>query len=145
MKALIQRVSSASVTVDQTPIAQIDRGILVLLAIEKQDTEAAIQKMAHKLVNYRLFADQDNKMNLSALDISAQLLVVSQFTLAASTDTGLRPSFSSAADPDMATRFYEQLVEQLRTYPLSIATGRFAADMQVSLVNDGPVTFLLQV
>ena len=147
MKALIQRVRSANVVVNQQLIGSIEQGLLVLLAVESHDKPEAIEKMAHKLLNYRMFSDDNNKMNLSVQDIQGELLVVSQFTLAADTDTGkgLRPSFSRAADPAIANDYYERCVEQLKTSSLKVETGQFAADMQVSLVNDGPVTFLLNV
>ena len=143
MKALIQRVKSASVAVNQQTIGSIDQGLLVLLAVEKADTLQCIKKMAHKLLHYRVFSDNNDKMNLNVQDINGGLLVVSQFTLAADTDKGLRPSFSSAADPAMANDYYLRCVELLRASTLKVETGEFAADMQVSLVNDGPVTFML--
>jgi D-tyrosyl-tRNA(Tyr) deacylase len=144
MKALIQRVRSANVVVDQQLIGSIEQGLLVLLAVESHDKPEAIEKMAHKLLNYRLFSDDNNKMNLSIQDIQGEILVVSQFTLAANTDKGLRPSFSCAADPAIASDYYERCVEQLKASSLKVETGKFAADMQVSLVNDGPVTFMLE-
>ncbi len=145
MKALIQRVRSANVVVNQQLVGSIEQGLLVLLAVESHDKPEAIEKMAHKLLNYRVFSDDNNKMNLSVQDIQGELLVVSQFTLAADTDKGLRPSFSLAADPAIANDYYQRCVEQLKASSLKVATGQFAADMQVSLVNDGPVTFMLNV
>ena len=144
MKALIQRVTSASVSVKGQQVGEIDRGLLVLLGIEKQDTEQTIEKMANKLLAYRVFSDADGKMNLSVKDINAGLLVVSQFTLAADTSKGLRPGFSNAAAPEIANEYYLKLVQKLRLECQQVETGEFAADMQVSLVNDGPVTFLLE-
>lgn len=144
MKALIQRVKTASVSVAGEEIGAIDRGLLVLLGVEKQDAESAIEKMAKKLLNYRIFPDAEDRMNLSVKDINGGLLVVSQFTLAADTAKGLRPSFSSAAEPQLANAYYLQLVDRLRTEGLKVETGEFGADMQVSLVNDGPVTFMLE-
>lgn len=145
MKALIQRVTSASVSVSGEQIGAIGNGLLVLLGVEKHDTEQAIEKMANKLLNYRIFSDKEDKMNLSVQDINGGLLVVSQFTLAASTDKGLRPSFSSAAEPERAKHYYLQLVKRLRQDISNVETGEFGADMKVSLVNDGPVTFMLEV
>lgn len=144
MKALIQRVTSASVTVDQQCIGKINQGLLVLLGVEKEDDDASLQRMCEKLLAYRVFSDNDGKMNLSVRDIQGQLLVVSQFTLAADTRKGLRPSFSCAAHPEHAKKIYEQVVVTLRQSGLIIETGEFAADMSVALVNDGPATFLLE-
>lgn len=143
MKALIQRVTSATVSVNGQQIGAIDHGLLVLLAVEQQDTETTIKKMAGKLLNYRVFPDSEGKMNLSVKDVKGGLLVVSQFTLAANTDKGLRPSFSSAAEPALAKDYYQKLVDYLKQEDLQVETGEFAADMQVGLVNDGPVTFML--
>lgn len=144
MKALIQRVSSASVAIQGKTVGSIARGLLVLLAVEKTDDEARADKLLHKLLNYRVFADGEGKMNLSVSDIDGGLLVVSQFTLAASTAKGLRPSFSSAAAPALAEHCYDYCVTRLVQQHRDVQTGVFAADMQVSLVNDGPVTFLLE-
>mgnify|MGYP003324113766 FL=1 len=143
MRALIQRVNSASVRVDDQLVGQIGKGLLVLLAVEADDDSQSAEKMAAKLLDYRVFSDHNDKMNLSVTDIAGELLVVSQFTLAANTDKGLRPSFSSAAEPALAKRLYLDCVAQLKTSPLKVETGQFAADMQVALVNDGPVTFML--
>ena len=145
MKALIQRVSQASVRVDQQVIGKIGRGLLVFLAVEKLDSEAQAKRMAEKLMAYRVFADEQGKMNLSVSDISGEILLVSQFTLAADTAKGLRPGFSNAAEPGLAEQLYEFLVDRLRQQGLPVATGQFAANMQVHLVNDGPVTFLLEL
>jgi len=145
MKALIQRVSEASVRVDQQLIGKIGRGLLVFLAVEKLDSEAQAERMAEKLMSYRVFADEQGKMNLSVRDISGEILLVSQFTLAADTAKGLRPGFSNAAEPGLAEQLYEFLVDRLRQQSLPVATGQFAANMQVHLVNDGPVTFLLEL
>lgn len=148
MKALIQRVSSARVEVDNEIVGGIERGLLVLLGVEKDDDEKQVVRMVERLLSYRVFPetkspDENDRMNCSVVDASGSLLVVSQFTLAADTKKGTRPSFSSAAAPDIAERLYEQLVEQLRTH-VRVATGRFGANMQVHLINDGPVTFLLE-
>lgn len=145
MKALIQRVRSASVVVDQQTIGSIEQGLLVLLAVEKGDSLDSIDKIAHKLLHYRVFSDNNNKMNLNVQDVSGGILVVSQFTLAADTDKGLRPSFSNAAEPAIAKEYYERCVALLKASKLKVETGQFAADMQLSLVNDGPVTFMLTV
>ncbi|MEH8016041.1 D-aminoacyl-tRNA deacylase [Rheinheimera muenzenbergensis] len=144
MKALIQRVSSASVAVAGETLGQIEHGLLILLGVEATDTPADIVKLAHKVCHYRVFADTGGKMNLNVQQASGSLLVVSQFTLAADTQSGLRPSFTPAASPDKALEYYQQFIVQCQALGLNVASGRFAADMQVSLVNDGPVTFLLQ-
>ena len=145
MKALIQRVTEASVTVDNKTIGEINQGLLVLLGIEKQDDEIIVDKMVDRLLAYRVFSDADGKINLSVTDVSGSLLVVSQFTLAADTKKGLRPGFSSAAKPDVAKKLYELLIEKIRQKSITVATGKFAADMKVALVNDGPMTFLLEM
>ncbi len=145
MKALIQRVSEARVAVNGEVIGEIGQGLLVLLGVEKVDDEAAVERMANRLLAYRVFSDDDGKMNLSVSDIQGGLLVVSQFTLAADTRKGLRPGFSSAAAPAIAEELYLSLVEKIRQREMTVATGKFAADMQVQLTNDGPVTFLLEV
>ena len=131
--------------VDQQLIGKIGRGLLVFLAVEKLDSEAQAERMAEKLMAYRVFADEQGKMNLSVSDISGEILLVSQFTLAADTPKGLRPGFSNAAEPGLAEQLYEFLVDRLRQQGLPVATGQFAANMQVHLVNDGPVTFLLEL
>ena len=145
MKALIQRVSKASVEVDGRGIGAIDRGLLVLLGIEKDDGAGQLERMAQKLLAYRVFPDQQGKMNCSLTDIGGSLLLVSQFTLAADTGKGLRPSFTPAAEPAVAENLYRQMIERLNASGVTLASGQFGADMRVSLVNDGPVTFLLQV
>lgn len=145
MKALIQRVTQASVQVNQSTVGKIGRGLLVLLGVEQKDSEATVERMSEKLLAYRVFADEQGKMNLSVRDIAGELLVVSQFTLVADTRKGLRPGFSGAAAPLLAEQLYESLVEKLRQQGASVATGQFAADMKVQLVNDGPVTFLLEL
>jgi D-tyrosyl-tRNA(Tyr) deacylase len=145
LKALIQRVTEASVSVDDAVIGEIQQGLLVLLGVERADDEQAVERMATRLLAYRVFADDVGKMNRSVTDIGGSLLVVSQFTLAADTRKGLRPSFSCAADPDKALQLYQLLVETIRERHCHVATGRFAADMKVQLINDGPVTFMLEV
>src|SRR5688572_593254 len=144
MIALIQRVLEASVTVDGERIAAIGPGLLALVAVEPGDDEARIGKMAARLLAYRVFADAAGKMNRSLADTGGGLLLVSQFTLAADTASGLRPSFTSAASPEAARAGFEHLVEQCRGLHPRVETGRFGAHMQVALVNDGPVTFRLQ-
>lgn len=145
MKALIQRVTEASVQVDGKVVGSIKQGLLVLLGVEKNDGQPEVEKMAKKLLAYRVFADEQGKMNCSVSDIKGGLLVVSQFTLAAETKKGLRPGFSSAAEPEKAKGLYESLLEHLNKSGLPIQAGQFSADMKVSLVNDGPVTFLLEI
>lgn len=144
MKVLMQRVKSARVDIDGECVGAIDQGLLLLVGIEKQDNEQSLEKMAHKVLNYRIFADSENKMNLSVKDIHGGVLAVSQFTLAAETHKGLRPGFSVAALPHVAKSLYEEFVALLRNEHPSVETGQFGADMQVSLVNDGPVTFMLE-
>jgi D-tyrosyl-tRNA(Tyr) deacylase len=144
MLALIQRVSSASVSVESEVIGSIDQGLLLLLGVEKEDTRQHADKLLQKVLAYRVFADADGKMNLGLREVQGGLLVVSQFTLAADTDKGLRPSFSSAKPPAEAEVLYEYFLASARAaYPL-VSAGKFGADMKVSLVNDGPVTFLLK-
>ncbi len=145
MKALIQRVTQASVSVDEETVGRIGPGLLVLLGVEKDDTDQSVQRMADKLLGYRIFADTAGRMNRSVTDVGGGVLIVSQFTLAADTRKGLRPSFSSAAEPAEAERLYDALVHRVADRGVSVSSGRFAADMQVHLVNDGPVTFLLDV
>lgn len=145
MKALIQRVSEARVVVAGEIVGEIEQGLLVLLGVEKADTEAQATKLAQRVVGYRLFADEADKMNLDVRDIQGSLLVVSQFTLAADTRKGRRPSFSSAAAPEQALALYHRFCTQAAEAGVQVQTGEFGADMQVHLVNDGPVTFELSV
>jgi D-tyrosyl-tRNA(Tyr) deacylase len=145
MKGLLQRVSSSRVEVAGEIVGAIDQGLLVLVAVEPGDTRAAADKLLHKLLNYRVFSDEQGKMNRSLTDIEGGLLLVSQFTLAADTQSGLRPSFSTAAAPALAAELFTYLLDQASSVHGKVASGRFGADMQVHLVNDGPVTFLLQV
>jgi len=144
MKAVIQRVKSASVEVEGEIVGSIGRGILVLLGVEKGDSEAQADWLAEKIVNLRIFEDQDGKMNRSLKDISGSLLAVSQFTLAGNCAKGRRPSFDTAAPPGEGKRLYDYFVEALKRLDVPVATGIFQADMQVALVNDGPVTFILE-
>lgn len=145
MKGLIQRVSHASVTVDDNITGRINSGILLLLGVEKGDSEASADKLLQKVLSYRIFADADGKMNLSLTETGGGLLVVSQFTLVADTRKGLRPGFSSGASPAEGERLYNYFVERAKLIHTTVATGRFGADMKVELLNDGPVTFLLEV
>ncbi|GHE21014.1 D-aminoacyl-tRNA deacylase [Halomonas urumqiensis] len=144
MKALIQRVRRASVEVDGREVGAIGHGLLALVGVEKGDDEAAAEKLLHKLLHYRVFADADDKMNLDLRQVEGGLLLVSQFTLAADTRKGLRPSFSSAAPPAQGERLFHYLLDSAHAAWPNVASGEFAADMQVALVNDGPVTFLLE-
>jgi D-tyrosyl-tRNA(Tyr) deacylase len=145
MLTLIQRVTQASVTVDGETTGAIGPGLLALVAVEPDDGEAQFTRMAERLLGYRVFADEDGKMNRSLADTGGGLLLVSQFTLAADTRTGMRPSFTTAAPPAEAERGYNRLVDICRQKHLpGVETGRFGAHMVISLVNDGPVTFLLR-
>jgi D-tyrosyl-tRNA(Tyr) deacylase len=144
MIALIQRVSRASVTVDDTVIGRIDRGLLALIGVHRDDTPADIERLAERILGYRVFGDAAGRMNLSVRDIDGGLLLVPQFTLAADTKKGTRASFTRAAAPETASNYFDTLVETVRKSLKTVATGRFGADMQVELVNDGPVTFWLE-
>ncbi len=144
MKALIQRVRKAHVEVAGEVVGAIDQGLLVLVGVEPQDSEASAAKLLHKLLNYRVFSDSDGKMNLSLTEVAGGLLLVSQFTLAADTRKGLRPGFSTAAPPALGEALFDHLVGLAHQQHDPVATGRFGADMQVHLINDGPVTFLLE-
>lgn len=145
MIGLIQRVSQASVMVEGQTVGQIGPGLLVLVGIEKHDDEVIAQRLLGRLLDYRIFPDAQGKMNLSLTDIGGGLMLVPQFTLAADTRKGTRPSFSSAAAPQQGKPLFEHLVATARNRHPGLATGVFGADMKVSLVNDGPVTFWLQV
>ena len=145
MKALIQRVSSSQVKVDGKLVGSVEKGLLVFLGLEKQDTRSMADKMINKIISYRLFSDQNQKMNLSLKDIHGEILIISQFTLAADTKNGTRAGFSTAMPPLDAESLYDYFVESTRSSGLKVETGIFGADMKVSLVNDGPVTFLLEV
>ena len=144
MKALLQRVGHARVVVADEIVGSIGQGLLVLVGVEPQDTQASADKLLHKLLNYRVFSDDAGKMNLSLKDVGGGLLLVSQFTLAADTRSGLRPGFSTAAPPAQGEALFDYLYHQARAQHPQVASGRFGADMQVHLVNDGPVTFLLE-
>ena len=143
MIALIQRVSSAKVEVDGEIVGQIGKGLLVLLGVEKDDDRQKADKLAEKVLNYRVFSDADDKMNLNVQQVAGEVLVVSQFTLVADTQKGLRPSFSKGATPSLANELYEYFAQKCGE-KVKVECGRFATDMQVSLVNEGPVTFWLQ-
>jgi len=145
MIALLQRVTSASVTVDNIQIGSIDQGLMVLIGVEKIDDETKADKLLNRLLGYRVFSDAEDKMNLSVEDINGGLLLVPQFTLAADTRKGKRPSFSSAAPPQRAEQLFDYFVAAAKERFPNVQTGQFGADMQVSLVNDGPVTFSLNV
>lgn len=145
MLGLIQRVKRASVDVNNERVGEIEQGILLLLGIEKTDTQAAADKLIDKVLAYRIFADDQNKMNCNVQQINGGVLVVSQFTLAADTQKGLRPSFSCAMPPAEAEQLYNYFVMAMRAKHAKLAARIFGADMQVSLVNDGPVTFMLKM
>jgi D-tyrosyl-tRNA(Tyr) deacylase len=142
--SLIQRVSEASVTVDGEITGQIGRGLLALVAVQPDDTPATVTRMADRVLTYRVFPDAEDRMNRSLLDEEFELLLVPQFTLAADTKKGTRASFTRAAPPDKARDYFERFVVECRQRLPQVATGVFGADMQVALVNDGPVTFWLQ-
>jgi D-tyrosyl-tRNA(Tyr) deacylase len=144
MKTVIQRVSSASVNINASIVAEIQQGLLVLVGIEDADTHEDIQWLCHKIVNLRIFSDENDQMNLSVQDIDGDVIVVSQFTLHASTKKGNRPSYIKAAKPDIAIPLYQKFISQLETdLGKKIQTGIFGADMKVALVNDGPVTIVI--
>jgi len=144
MKAVLQRVSKASVTINNQIVAQIEQGLLVLVGIVEDDTQNDINWLVNKIVNSRIFADQNDVMNRSLIDIKGEILVVSQFTLHASTKKGNRPSYINAAKPEVAIPLYQAFIKQCQTVlNQPIQTGQFGADMQVALVNDGPVTIIM--
>lgn len=145
MKTLIQRVKRASVTIDNKLYSKIDKGILALVGIEKSDTIEQVQKMAKKLSGLRIFPDENDKMNHSILDIHGEMLIVSQFTLCGDCKKGTRPSFDKSAAPDIANKLYEDFVKEIQNYGIKTETGVFGAMMDVELINDGPVTFMLEM
>lgn len=144
MKVLIQRTANAGVSIDGKVISSIDKGILALVGIEKGDTKEQVEKLAKKAVNLRIFPDDNDKMNLSLIDIQGEMLIVSQFTLCGDCKKGTRPSFDKSAPPDIANELYEYFVTQVQSYGIKTGTGKFGAMMKVSLINDGPVTFMLE-
>ena len=145
MIALLQRVSSASVTVNKKVIGEIEQGLLVFLAVQPEDSPAKAKRLAERVAGYRVFNDENGKMNLNVKQAGGDILVVSQFTLAADTNSGMRPSFTTAAKPEFSNDLYQYFCQQLRDQGFSVPTGEFAADMQVQLLNDGPVTFTLTI
>lgn len=144
MRALLQRVSKASLSIEDKPVSSIGKGLVVLLGIGEQDTELEAAELAEKIVNLRIFEDADQKMNLSCLDVNGEILAVSQFTLYADTSRGRRPSFIHAAKPPVAFPLYEYFVESLRSMGVTVQTGVFGEHMLVEIHNDGPVTIMLE-
>ena len=145
MICLLQRVTHGSVYVQDSTIGEIGKGLVVLVGFQPEDDTNKLEKMAQKLLNYRVFSDENDKMNLNVQQVNGGVLLVPQFTLAADTKSGLRPSFSSSAKPNLASRLFDEFVEIINKKYQSPQTGRFGADMQVSLTNDGPVTFWLEI
>ena len=145
MIALIQRVTDASVTVDGCIVSNINQGLLLLLGVEKADDEKTAEKLVNKVLGYRVFSDSEGKMNLDVQQISGEVLIVPQFTLVADTNKGLRPSFSSAAPPEQGKALFDAVVDIMQLKLEGVKKGQFGADMSVHLVNDGPVTFWIQV
>ena len=145
MIGLLQRVSKASVTVNNEIIGSIDRGLLVFFAVHRDDDEKKIARMVDKILSYRVFPDSNNRMNLNIKDISGELLIIPQFTLAADTDKGTRANFTKAAPPEKALAFFNKFIDQCKQKHPEVVSGKFAADMKVSLINDGPVTFWLEI
>lgn len=144
MKVLIQRVKNAGVNIEGKPFSSIEKGILALVGIEKGDTPEQVQKLAKKVANLRIFPDENDKMNLSLIDIKGEMLIVSQFTLCGDCKKGTRPSFDKSAPPDIAECLYEKFIEEVKAYGINTGNGKFGAMMEVSLINDGPVTFMLE-
>lgn len=144
MKGLIQRVDRASVSIDGELYSEIGHGLLVLLGVEKTDGMENVQKLADKIINLRIFEDENEKMNKSLLDVDGEILVVSQFTLCGDTKKGTRPSFDKAAHPDIANDLYESFLQYIKQKVKVVKNGKFGAMMKISLVNDGPVTFMIE-
>ncbi|MGL5641945.1 MAG: D-aminoacyl-tRNA deacylase [Paraclostridium sp.] len=143
MRAVVQRVSSSKVIVDESTIGEINRGLLVLLGVTHEDTSEDVDYLLEKIINLRIFEDENEKMNLSLKDVNGELLVVSQFTLYGDCKKGRRPNFTNAAKPDLATNLYEEFVTKAKKQDVKVGTGKFGAHMMVELVNDGPVTMLI--
>lgn len=143
MKFVIQRVKNASVTIDNTLFSSIGKGLLIFFCAQNGDSEKDLDWYVNKILKLRIFEDEDGKMNLSVMDTKGEILVVSQFTLAANCKKGTRPSFEDALEPALAKELYQKFTEKIRTFCPSVKTGVFAANMQISLVNDGPVTIIL--
>ena len=144
MKIVVQRVIRSSVSVNEEVVGEIGRGLMILFGAEKGDGDEAVNALADKVLNLRIFSDDEGKMNRSCLDVKGEILVVSQFTLAGDCSRGRRPGFDNAAAPEEAERLYKKFIKILVVSKLKIQEGRFGADMQVALVNDGPVTFILE-
>ena len=144
MKALIQRVKHASATIENELYSKIGKGILVFVGVEKTDEQINAEKLAQKIVNLRIFEDENDKMNLSLLDVKGEILVVSQFTLCGDCKKGTRPSFDKSAPPDKAVDLYEYFIKCINTHGIAAKTGKFRAMMDVELINDGPVTFFIE-
>ena len=145
MKALIQRVKQASVTIEGELYSSIESGLLVFVGVEKEDEKINAEKLADKILNLRIFEDENDKMNLSVKDVNGQILIVSQFTLCGDCRKGTRPSFDKSASPEIANKLYEDFVVEIKKYGIKVQTGKFGAMMDVSLVNDGPVTFMIEM
>ncbi len=145
MKVLIQRVKKASVTIENKLYSSINKGILALVGIEKGDTQEQVEKAAKKITNLRIFPDENDKMNRSLIDIQGEMLIVSQFTLCGDCKKGTRPSFDKSAPPDIANQLYESFIKEIQNYNIKTQTGKFAAMMDVELINDGPVTFMIEI
>lgn len=143
MKVVIQRVTSSNVKVDGKIVGEINQGLNILLGVLKDDTKEDIQKLINKIINLRIFSDENGKMNKSIQDIDGELLVISQFTLAGNCKKGRRPSFDNSASPDIAKNYYEEFINQAKQYIKNVQSGIFAASMEVNIINDGPVTFIL--
>ena len=144
MRVLIQRVKSAKVEIDGKCVSSINKGILAFVGIEKGDSLEIVQKLARKIVNLRIFPDENDKMSRSLIDVQGEMLIVSQFTLCGDCRKGTRPSFDNSAPPQIANELYEKFISEVKLYSIKTGTGRFGAMMDVSLINDGPVTFMLE-
>lgn len=144
MKAVVQRVNFSKLSINGELYSKIDKGLLVLLGVEKEDEQKDIEYISKKIVNLRIFEDENEKMNLSVKDIKGQVMIVSQFTLCADCNSGNRPSFINAQLPDIANKMYEEVIQKVRETGLEVATGKFGANMKINFENDGPVTILLQ-